>query len=550
MPLRPTTSPPPIVYICLAMESLPRVAITGASGFLGRRVLDLLKSQYKLIAIDLRSQSESGVPKHPNISWHQFDICNENALDAVCSEVNSSGGEIHSVIHLAAYYDFTGEDHPEYVRTNLDGLRNLLEQCRHMKLKRFIFASSLAACEFPPPGLALTEASPPDGQHPYAVSKRLGEEMLREYANEVPSAIIRFAAMYSDWCEYPPLYVFLETWLSDQWNSRILGGKGQSSVPYLHVRDGANLLRKVVEKADELERVVVLNASTNGAVTHQELFEAATSYYYGQARKPIHMPKFLAGPGMVARDVLGRLLGKRPFERPWMAKFIDLQLTADASRTHELLGWEPHPRLDILRRFPFLIENMKTDPVEWSRRNQEAMAVKLRPNLRIYRLLETHKDEIAKEFKEILVGDAGDEPLSSYQALPADELDWHVKVILQTLMTSVRTREKGILMAYCRDVAERRCQQGFACEEVSSALAALNHVCLEALEDVPDSGLTSEDLHDYITTTITFSIDQVQEIFEYMQEGEVAAPTFRYQDQLWRTTRRDTKPPSVDGGSA
>jgi len=534
-----------IVYICLAMESLPRVAITGASGFLGRRVLDLLKSQYKLIAIDLRSQSESGVPKHPNISWHQFDICNENALQAVCNEVKN-GDEIHSVIHLAAYYDFSGEDHPEYQRTNLDGLRNLLEQCRVMKPKRFIFASSLAACEFPPPGQALTEQSPPDGQHPYAVSKRKGEEMLREYADEVPSAIVRFAAMFSDWCEYPPLFVFLETWLSNQWNSKILGGKGESAVPYLHVRDGANFLRKVVEKADDLEQVAVLNASTNGAVTHQELFEAATSYYYGQARKPIHMPKFLAGPGMVMRDAMGRLLGNRPFERPWMAKFIDLQLTAEATYTHEILDWEPHPRLDILRRFPFLIENMQTDPVEWSRRNQEAMAVKMRPNLRIYRLLEAHEEEIARQFAEILVGERGEDPLSSYQALPADDLDWHIKVIIHTLMTSIRTREKGILMAYCRDVAELRCQQGFACEEVASALAALNHICLEILGDLPDSGVTDKDLHDYITTTITFSIDQVQEIFEYMQEGEVAAPTFRYQDQLWRTHHRDTEPSSAE----
>jgi nucleoside-diphosphate-sugar epimerase len=526
------------------MESLPLIVISGASGFLGRRVLDLLKSQYKLIAIDLRSQSESGVPKHPNISWHQFDICNEDALEAVCNDVHTNGDKIHSVIHLAAYYDFTGENHPEYQRTNLDGLRNMLEQCRLLKPKRFIFASSLAACEFPPPGQALTEESPADGQHPYAESKRRGEEMLREYADDVPSAIIRFAAMYSDWCEYPPLFVFLETWLSNQWNSRILGGKGDSAVPYLHVRDGANFLRKVVEKADELERVVVLNASTNGAVTHQQLFEVATSYYYGQARKPIHIPKFLAGPGVVARDALGRLLGKRPFERPWMAKFIDLRLTADASHTQELLGWQPHPRLDILQRVPFLIENMKTDPVEWSRRNQEAMVVTLRPNLRIYRLLEAREDEIAVLFTGILVGERGQNPLSSYQALPADELDWHTKVIIHTLMTSVRNRQKGILMAYCRDVAELRCQQGFACEEVASALAALNHVCIEVLENIPDSGVTDKDLNDYITTTITFSIDQVQEIFEYMQEGEVAAPSFRYQDQLWRTHHRDTTPPT------
>ena len=160
--------------------------------------------------------------------------------------------------------------------------------------------------------------------------------------------------------------------------------------------------------------------------------------------------------------------------------------------------------------------------------------------------MDTHKSEIAEQFTEVLVGDRGQSALSSYQALPSDDLDWHVKVIIHTLMTSIRTREKGILMAYCRDVAELRCQQGFACEEVASALAALNHVCLEVLGNIPESGVTEKDLHDYITTTITFSIDQVQEIFEYMQEGEVAAPTFRYQDQLWRTHHRDTTPPSAE----
>jgi nucleoside-diphosphate-sugar epimerase len=521
------------------------VVITGASGFLGRRVLDLLKSQYRLSGIDLRSQSESGVPKHPNIRWHQFDICNEKALGAVCREIRDAG-EIHAVIHLAAYYDFTGDDHPEYQRTNVDGLRNLLEQCRTLKPKRFIFASSLAACAFPPPGKALTEQSPPDGQHPYAASKRRGEAMVREYADLVPSAIVRFAALYSDWCEYPPLFVFLETWLSDQWNARILGGRGESAVPYLHVRDGASLLRNVVEKADELERVAVLNASTNGAVSHQELFEVATAYYFGQARKPLHMPRILAGPGMIMRDAVGRVLGQRPFERPWMARFIDLKLTTDARYTQKVLGWEPHPRLHIRRRLPFLVENMKTDPIEWARRNQEAMAHRLRPNLRIYRLMETYEPEIAERFTDVLVGEGSEEGLASYQALPADELDWYVQVIIHTLMTSIRTREKGILMAYCRDVADRRCKQGFACEEVASALAALDRVCLEVLGSVPDSGVTDKDLHDYITTTITFSIDQVQEVFEFLQEREGAAPTFHYQDQLWRTHPPDATPPSVE----
>ena len=50
--------------------------------------------------------------------------------------------------------------------------------------------------------------------------------MLAEYRDVFRSVIVRFAALFSDWCEYPPLYMFLDTWLSRQWNHRMLGGMG------------------------------------------------------------------------------------------------------------------------------------------------------------------------------------------------------------------------------------------------------------------------------------------------------------------------------------
>ena len=50
-----------------------------------------------------------------------------------------------------------------------------------------------------------------------------------------------------------------------------------------------------------------------------------------------------------------------------MARYIDLEMTIDASRTRASLGWAPRPRLELLRRLPFLIENLKTDPLEWNR---------------------------------------------------------------------------------------------------------------------------------------------------------------------------------------
>ncbi len=500
---------------------LPRILVTGASGFIGRNLLDALKDHYQIVAMARRSQAHCGAPIHSNISWFQVDIGDREPLAAVFRLV-AEGGGIDIVIHLAAHYDFTGDEHPEYWRTNVNGLRNVLDLCCiSLKPKHFIFASSVAACAYPPPGGALTETSPPDGEHLYSITKRIGEEMLAEYRDYFKTTIIRFAALFSDWCEYAPLFFFLGTWLSPAWNARLLGGKGLSAIPYLHIREVVSFLRVLLDRLDQVPPGEIVIASPDGAVNHRELFEAATLSYFGYRRRPFMMPKLLCGPGMWVRDVAGRLLGSRPFERTWMARYIDLSLSVDASRTRQRLGWSPVPRLHIVRRMPFLIENFKTDPLEWNKRNQAALKqVRLRAFLRIYALLEHHEAVIRELFTARMLGPEGQERFPSYQEFSLGEHQWHHRLVIQRLMDAVRTREKAVFMTYCRDLAQHRLQQGVLESELCGVLETLNEVCLEVLRRDPESEGLQTAMHDYITTTVQFGIDQVQEVYE---QGALAA---------------------------
>ena len=59
---------------------LPRIVVTGSSGFLGRHLLDATKDYYRIAGIARRSQLISGAPHHPNIQWHQADIA-DRAMD-------------------------------------------------------------------------------------------------------------------------------------------------------------------------------------------------------------------------------------------------------------------------------------------------------------------------------------------------------------------------------------------------------------------------------------------------------------------------------------
>jgi hypothetical protein len=133
----------------LRADALPRVIVTGASGFCRRAPDRPSQGRLSVVGIARRSQRRAGVPEHPHLTWLEADIAERPQLERAFRTIAETGGADY-VVHLAAYYDFTGLDHPEYARTNVDGLRNVLDLCTACRLRRFIFASSLAACRFRP----------------------------------------------------------------------------------------------------------------------------------------------------------------------------------------------------------------------------------------------------------------------------------------------------------------------------------------------------------------------------------------------------------------
>jgi len=270
---------------------------------------------------------------------------------------------------MAAYYDFTGEDNPEYHRTNVDGTANLLELARPLKLRRFIYASSLAACPFPEPGEVVDETTPPEAPVPYARSKLAAEALVRQHT-DIPTCIVRPAAVFSEWCEYEPLDVFLRAWCSRKPTSRILTGSGQAAIPYLHVMDLLSFFLRVVEKCDELAQAEILLASSDVTTTHLELFRHATRARFGVPRDPVYISPGLAAAGIRIKELLGWFTGRMPFERSWMVDYIDRQLRVDTSRTRRLIDWAPNPSLDVLSTLEAMIHNFVTDPRTWRRRNR------------------------------------------------------------------------------------------------------------------------------------------------------------------------------------
>ncbi|MEX1303709.1 MAG: D-erythronate dehydrogenase [Rhodovibrionaceae bacterium] len=162
---------------------MKRILITGAAGFLGRRLaLALLEERkrssrgqlQKLILLDCVPPTD--LPDDPRLEIHTGDISDPEILRQTIQP------GLDGVVHLAAVVSSAAEaDFDLGMRVNLDGTRALLEACRSLdSAPRFLFASSLAVFGGSLPEVVDDEAAAlPDFS--YGIQKRICEMLIQEY---------------------------------------------------------------------------------------------------------------------------------------------------------------------------------------------------------------------------------------------------------------------------------------------------------------------------------------------------------------------------------
>lgn len=497
------------------MADRPCVIVTGASGFIGRHFLDALGDEYYVYAMARRSPKEVGVVLRPNIRWVPIDLGEEENVRAAIKSIRDWGGATY-VLHLAGHYDFTNEDHPEYERTNVEGTRNLLESLKLLDLKHFIYVSTLTVSRFPESGKCLDEDSPRDADFPYAKSKGRAEELVAGYSQYYRCSIVRPAAVFSDWCEYSPLFHFLTAWLGRGWRRRVLAGQGESAVPYLHVNDLNSILVTLFRVSDTLPMTAVYIASPDDCVSHNELYRIAKRYSDGEVDSPIYLPKAVCALGARLTMAVGRIWGNLPFERPWMVKYVDKTMPIDASTTRHLLSWAPTPRFEIRRRLLFLIENMKSSPFEWKRKNDEAShrTIPERMNFQIYRQMVKMKGEILEGILEDLLAPS-DLVSAQFGSIDRAQLSDSLELMYRGLEVAVRIGDRGHILRYAHDLKlAPYLGKTYSREVVRTILKCMAGTCEAILCESPELQGMERRIHDLVTLTFQLVGDELEDDFD------------------------------------
>ena len=214
-----------------------KILITGASGFIGRNFVKLLRASTDIEQI-------YAVVREPVIdplSWIEYieaDICRKGWTDRL------SGREIDMVVHLAQsshYRDFPEQAH-DIVSVNVTATRELAHWCYINQVKRFIFAST--GTVYGPDEKVHKESDQCHPETMYGASKLAAEVLLKPYAVFMDVLILRLFGVYGPGQENTLLPNIIDRFRSGS-EIVLAGGIGVLFNP-IYIHDCAEILKSLL----------------------------------------------------------------------------------------------------------------------------------------------------------------------------------------------------------------------------------------------------------------------------------------------------------------
>ena len=311
----------------------PKKLVIGASGFLGSHVTRQLVERGDDVRVLLRKTSSTKAIDDLDVERHYGDVFDDDALRAAMADVDDV---FYCVVDTRAWL----RDPAPLFRTNVEGLRHVLDAAVEADLRRFVFTSSIATIGIPDDGRPATEDDAfnwADRSGSYIQSRVQAEDLVMRYASErgLPAVAMCVSNTYGpgDWQPTPhgkqislasagkmPVYI-------TGWVGEVVG-----------VEDAAAALLLAAEKGRDGERYIV----SERMMSAKELYEAAAEAGGVDAPR-FGVPIWLMSLAATVGDGVNAILKRDSVLSRTSVRLMHIMPPLDHGKAERELGWQPGP---------------------------------------------------------------------------------------------------------------------------------------------------------------------------------------------------------------
>lgn len=269
--------------------------VTGGAGFIGSHLVDhLLEIGHEVIVLDNFSTGRKENLDHVKgrIQIVECDL-------AFSGEWINYFNDADWVFHLAALADIVPSiQHPKaYFDANVNGTFNVIQACNNARIKKIVYAAS-SSCYGIPDVYPTPETAEIRPQYPYALTKRLGEELVMHWASvyKLPAVSTRFFNVYGTRSRTSGTYgavfgVFLAQKLAGK--PMTIVGDGNQTRDFTYVTDVAEAL---IAAAKSEVAGKIYNIGSGETVSVNRLVELLGG-------EKVHIPKRPGEPDCTFADI-------------------------------------------------------------------------------------------------------------------------------------------------------------------------------------------------------------------------------------------------------
>lgn len=316
---------------------MKKILVTGSAGFIGfHLVKELLLGSNFVIGIDNlnnyydprlkkeRLKKLDSVFSNKDIKskyiFKEMDLCNKEDL-----EILFDSNSFDIVINLAAQAGvrYSLENPASYINSNILGFSNLLENCRHHKIKHFIFASSSSVYGMNKNQPFKTNDKTDFPISLYAATKKSNELLAFSYSHlfKIPSTGLRFFTVYGPYGR-PDMAYYNFTKLINEGKEINVFNNGDMKRDFTYIDDIINGIIKLINRPPAEKSMQGSNA------------KAPFNIFNIGNNNPVTLRRFITA--------IESSLGKKAIEKNLPMQPGDVPITyADIDDLSDYIGFKP-----------------------------------------------------------------------------------------------------------------------------------------------------------------------------------------------------------------